>query len=49
MALFSWVDGEVPNGMKVTQVYGLIFTRDGRLLLRRDGEHDPRAGDGPDV
>ena len=33
MAKFTWHNGEVPNGLKVTQVYGLVFTRDGRMLL----------------
>ena len=34
MAVFTWHNGIVPEGMKVTQVYGLVFTKDGRLLLR---------------
>lgn len=34
MAVFTWHNGVVPEGMKVTQVYGLVFTKDGRLLLR---------------
>ena len=34
MARFTWYNGEVPKGLEVTQVYGLIFTRDGRLLLK---------------
>ena len=34
MATFTWYNGEVPNGLKVRQVYGLIFTRDGRMLLK---------------
>lgn len=34
MATFTWYNGEVPNGLKVSQVYGLIFTRDGRMLLK---------------
>ena len=33
MATFTWKNGEVPQGMKVTQVYGLVFTTDGRMLL----------------
>ena len=34
MATFTWYNGEVPNSLKVRQVYGLIFTRDGRMLLK---------------
>lgn len=36
MAIFSWHDGEVPNEMQIKQVYGLVFTEDGRLLLRTE-------------
>lgn len=34
MAKFTWYNGEVPTNLKITQVYGLIFTRDGRMLLK---------------
>ena len=33
MATFTCHNGEVPEGMEVTQVYGVIFTKDGRILL----------------
>ncbi|MGD9901734.1 MAG: NUDIX hydrolase [Spirochaetales bacterium] len=33
MIKLSWNNGEVPEGMKVKQVYGLVFTKDGRLIL----------------
>ena len=33
MAMFTWHNGEVPSELKVRQVYGLVFTRDGRMLL----------------
>jgi len=36
MAIFTWHDGEVPEGIVIKQVYGLIFTEDGRLLLRTE-------------
>lgn len=42
------MDGAVPPGIAVKQVHGLIFTRDGRLLLRRDGEHYSLAGGKPE-
>ena len=30
----TWRNGEVPEGMKIKQVYGLVFTTDGRMLIR---------------
>jgi ADP-ribose pyrophosphatase YjhB (NUDIX family) len=33
MAIFTWHDGIVPDKMDIKQVSGLIFSRDGRLLL----------------
>ena len=34
MAIFTWHNGTVPENMEIRQVYGLIFSRDGRILLR---------------
>lgn len=34
MATFTWHNGEVPKGLQITQVYGLVFTADGRMLLK---------------
>ncbi len=36
MDIFTWVDGPVPKDLQIKQVYGLLFTEDGRLLLRRE-------------
>jgi ADP-ribose pyrophosphatase YjhB (NUDIX family) len=36
MAIYTWHDGEVPERIIVKQVYGLIFTEDGRLMLRTE-------------
>jgi ADP-ribose pyrophosphatase YjhB (NUDIX family) len=36
VAKFTWYDGEVSEGMQIKQVYGLIFSSDGRLLLRNE-------------
>ena len=53
MATFTWHDGYVPEGMEIKQVYGLIFSRDGRLLLRVEKEEDKikysLAGGRPEV
>lgn len=48
MAVFSWMDGDIPPGIAVTQVYGILFSRDGRMLLCRDGEHYSLAGGKPE-
>ena len=34
MAIFTWHNGEIPEGVQITQVYGLIFSREGHLLLK---------------
>ena len=36
MVKFTWYNAEVPAGMKVRQVQGLIFTRDGRMLIKSE-------------
>ena len=42
MSIFKWHNGEVPSGIKVTQVYGVIFTKDGRTLLKVEEKSDGR-------
>lgn len=37
MITIKWFDGEVPQNLKVKQVYGIIFTPDGRTMLRIEG------------
>jgi len=34
MVKITWHNGEVPEGIQIKQVYGLLFTRDGRFLVR---------------
>lgn len=34
--ILSYHNGEVPKGYRVRQVYGIIFTRDGRMMLKVD-------------
>ena len=38
MEVFTWKNGTVPKKLKITQVYGLIFTQDGRMLLRLENK-----------
>jgi hypothetical protein len=45
MATFRWFDGEVPENIKITQVYGLVFSKDGRMLMRiEDGKYSLAGG-----
>ena len=45
MATFKWFDGEVPANIKIRQVYGLVFTKDGRMLMRiEDGKYSLAGG-----
>ena len=34
MVTLKWKNGEVPSNLKIKQVYGLLFSDDGRILLR---------------
>ena len=34
MVKITWRKGEVPKDLYVRQVYGIVFTNDGRLLLK---------------
>ena len=36
MAKISWKSGPVPEGMRITQVYGIILDRAGRVMLRAE-------------
>lgn len=38
-----WHNGEVPEGLEIRQVYGLIFTRDGRMMMRIENKKDKRV------
>ena len=33
MVKFTWHNGDVPDNLKVTQVYGALFTKNGQILL----------------
>ena len=34
MVKITWFDGEVPQNLETRQVYGLVFSADGRILLK---------------
>lgn len=38
--IITWHNDKVPEGIKIKQVYGLLFVKDGRMLLRiEDGKY----------
>ena len=53
MAKFVWHNGEVSSQMQVRQVYGLIFTHDGRMLMKVENKPNGKvfslAGGTPEV
>lgn len=45
MIKITWFDGNVPSNLKITQVYGIIFSLDGRILLKiEDGKYSFAGG-----
>ena len=49
MDIFTWFDGPVPANIPIKQVYGLLFTKDGRILLRKESGHFSFAGGKPET
>jgi len=33
MVKFTWHNGDVPHNLKITQVYGVLFTKSGQMIL----------------
>jgi 8-oxo-dGTP pyrophosphatase MutT (NUDIX family) len=45
MAIITWHSGSVPTNIMIKQVYGIVFTKDGRILLRiENGEYQLTGG-----
>ncbi len=45
MSEFKWFKKQVPDDLKVTQVYGIVFSDDGRIILRiEDGKYQLTGG-----
>ena len=38
MAKYEWIPEQVPDGMRITQVYCIMFDRQGRVMLRLEKE-----------
>lgn len=36
MSSYKWIESKVPEGLEIRQVYGFIFSSDGRILLLKD-------------
>jgi 8-oxo-dGTP pyrophosphatase MutT (NUDIX family) len=48
MAVITWHSGNVPSNLKITQVYGVVFTKDCRILLRIDNGNYQLTGGKPE-
>ena len=46
--ILKWHSGEVPSSLRVRQVYGIIFTEDGRVLLKEEDGRFSLAGGTPE-
>ena len=44
----TWHLGTVPSHITIKQVYGIIFSYDGRILLMKDGNTYSLAGGTPE-
>lgn len=47
MVNYTWIKGEVPNNLSVTQVYGIVFSDDARIFLMLDSEKFSLTGGHP--
>lgn len=43
MAILTWHNGEVKEGLKTRQVYGVIFTKEGLTLLKAEEKHGKKV------
>ena len=43
MAKLTWYSNEVPNELRTRQVYGVIFTNDGRTLLKVETKNNGKV------
>lgn len=48
MSKFYWHHGLPSNSILVKQVYGIIFSLDGKILLLKDGQHFSLSGGKPE-
>ena len=48
MVNYIWINNNVPNSLKVKQVYGIVFSHDGRILLRIEDNKYKLTGGKPE-
>ena len=48
MVKFIWHEAPIPKDMPITQVYGVLFTDDGRIMLRVDKGFHGLVGGAPE-
>ena len=48
MANYTWINNNVPNNLTVKQVYGIVFSDDGRILLRIEDNKYKLTGGKPE-
>lgn len=48
MAIFTWKKGNVPDGIEIKQIYGICFTKEGKILLRIEKGNYQLTGGKPD-
>ena len=48
MAKYTWYNEKVPQGIEIKQVYGIIFSSDGRMLLKIENDYYCLAGGKPE-
>lgn len=48
MAIFKWIKNDVPTNLEIKQVYGVVFSSDGKILLRIDEDKYKLTGGKPE-
>ncbi len=48
MTKYTWIKEEVPYGLKIKQVYGIVFAEDGNILLQIDNNKYNLTGGKPE-
>ncbi len=48
MSVYKWMDGEVSPELPIKQVYGIVFSKDGEILLKKDGKNYSLPGGKPE-
>ena len=49
MSKYKWISNKIPNDLTVKQVYGIVFSDDGRILLRVENNKYQLTGGKPEL